>query len=368
MTYRPSILLVLVALFAPMAGAQSPQAVATPIEVGQRISIWSETLQESRPLQIYVPPSQVERHAPAAVLYVLDGDGNFLHTAAAVQFLTEAGRIPEMIVVAISNTDRARDLTPTLPGCTQDCGGSDRFLTFLTHELMPWVDGRYHTAPFRIIAGHSRGGLYVMNTLLNQPDAFNAYIAMSPALWQQDKAVLKGAQEKLKRLPPRRFLYMTDGDEAESLTSTVAEAVALIKRAAPANLEWSYAHLANEQHMTTPHRSMYDGLEHIFSGMQVPRPTILAQGIAGIDAHYAKLPARYGFDIALPFGMADWCGYYLLQQNKPQMAVEVFQRNVANHPGMAAAYYSLSSALQAAKRPQDAQQAMTKAYLLSTQR
>jgi predicted alpha/beta superfamily hydrolase len=357
--------LLLALLCAPLVAAADDAIVSKPIEIGIETSIWSETLGENRPLRIYTPPSQQQRRGPAAVLYLLDGANNFVHTAAAVEFLTGTGRIPEMIVVGIPNLDRGKDLTPTTPGCKENCGGGDRFLTFLTTELAPWVERRYRTSPFRIIAGHSRGGLFALHTLLNHPEAFNAYVAMSPALWWNDQAVVADMEAKLKGLPPRRFLYMTDGDEAEQLTNAVAKSVAVLKRAAPTNLDWHYVRLKNEEHMSTPHRSIYDGLEHVFSGMQVPRDLLRSRGLKGIEEHYAALPARYGFDIPLPLGMADWCGYYLLQQGKPEMAVDVFQRNVELNPLSVRAYGSLAAALTAAGRKAEALEVLNKAYQLA---
>jgi predicted alpha/beta superfamily hydrolase len=51
------------------------------------------------------------------VLYLLDGDAHFHSVTGLIQFLGTGINgnfvIPEMIVVAISNTDRTRDLTPT---------------------------------------------------------------------------------------------------------------------------------------------------------------------------------------------------------------------------------------------------------------
>ncbi|WP_129779818.1 alpha/beta hydrolase [Peristeroidobacter soli] len=352
------VVLLFAVLCAPLAAMADETGASKSIQIGVETSIWSQTLGENRPLRIYTPPSQQERRAPAAVLYLLDGANNFVHTAAAVDFLIGTGRIPEMIVVGIPNLDRGKDLTP---GPT----GGDRFLTFLTTELAPWVERRYQTAPFRIIAGHSRGGLFTLNTLLNHPEAFNGYIAMSPALWWNNQAVLGDMEAKLKRLPPRRFLYMTDGDEAEQLTSSVAKSVAVLERAAPNNLEWHYTRLKNEEHMSTPHRSIYDGLENMFSGMQVPRDLLRAQGLKGIEQHYAALPGRYGFDIPLPLGMVDWCGYYLMQQGKPEMAVDVFRHNVELNPLSIRVYGSLATALTAAGRQKEALEALNKAYQLA---
>lgn len=366
MLMRPFILFI--ACLAAIARHGDTYGADAAIGLGRNESVWSETLGEMRPLQVYLPPGYAKTRAAYPVLYLLDGDRNFLHTVAAVQFLAEGGRIPDTIVVAIANTDRARDLTPAMPGCRSDprsedgCGAGDRFLRFLTAELRPWIEKQYRTEPFRILVGHSRGGLFSFDTLFNHPDAFNAYIAISPALWWQDAAVLSGAEDKLRRLPPRRFLYFTDGNESEAITGTVPKVVELLQRAKPENLDWHYAHLANDQHMTTSHRTVYDGLETIFAGLQVPREVILAKGIKGIESHYSGLAARYGFAVSMPMGMLDWSGYFLLQQHKPEMAVAVFQRNVDLYPGEPSVYASLGSALEAVGRVEEAKEAYLHAY------
>ena len=47
------------------------------------------------------------------VLYVLDGESNFIHTVGSLSFLSSQGEIPELIVVAITSTVRIRDFTQT---------------------------------------------------------------------------------------------------------------------------------------------------------------------------------------------------------------------------------------------------------------
>jgi len=42
-----------------------------------------------------------------------DGDAHIAHTSSTIEFLARNGRISEVIVVGITNTDRTRDLTPT---------------------------------------------------------------------------------------------------------------------------------------------------------------------------------------------------------------------------------------------------------------
>ena len=111
-----------------------------------------------------------------------------------------------MIVVGIPNTDRTRDLTPThiesdLPmmdsNSTKTTGGGENFAAFLEKELMPHIDSLYPTQPFRLLVGHSFGGLTVMHILTNHTKLFNAYIAIDPSMWYDKERFLKATQKKL---------------------------------------------------------------------------------------------------------------------------------------------------------------------------
>ena len=90
------------------------------IRIGERLSINSEILSEDRPYWVYLPESYGdETNAPRRypVLYLLDGDGHFQSATGVVQFMSSGingnVQIPELIVVAIPNTNRTRDLTPS---------------------------------------------------------------------------------------------------------------------------------------------------------------------------------------------------------------------------------------------------------------
>ena len=84
------------------------------VSIGESHRIHSSQVNEDREYKIYLPNSYKwaqERRYP--VLYVLDGDSNFLHTVASVEFLSAQGEMPEMIVVAMASTVRIRDFTQT---------------------------------------------------------------------------------------------------------------------------------------------------------------------------------------------------------------------------------------------------------------
>src|SRR5690606_13046032 len=104
-----------------------------------------------------------------------------------------------VFVVAIHNTDRGSDLTT--PTSVQreiatfpTNGGADRFLRMLREELIPWVDANYRTNSYKILVGHSLGGLFTINTLITEPDAFDAYVAISPNLQWNEQDLVKRAE------------------------------------------------------------------------------------------------------------------------------------------------------------------------------
>ena len=62
---------------------------------------------------IHMPAGYASGEERYAALYLLDGGAHFHHTTGTTSFLADNGRMPEMIVVGVRNTQRLRDLTPT---------------------------------------------------------------------------------------------------------------------------------------------------------------------------------------------------------------------------------------------------------------
>jgi predicted alpha/beta superfamily hydrolase len=117
------------------------------------------------------------------VLIVLDGDWNFQHASTTVDFLADDNRIPAMLVVGIPNTDRSRDLFPQ--------NGAENFLKFITTELIPKLDQDFRTQPYRILVGHSNGGLFGLYSVIGAPGAFKGYILASPVLESDSRELPK---------------------------------------------------------------------------------------------------------------------------------------------------------------------------------
>ena len=199
-------------MLVPIITLTSNAQTDNKIIIGTIDSVYSAVLNEKRKVWVYVPNMNSGMQNPGQrfpVLYLLDGDAHFQSVSGMIQQLSQVNGntiCPEMIVVGIPNTDRTRDLTPThidsdLPmmdsNATKTTGGGENFAAFLGKELIPHIDSLYPTQPFRLLVGHSFGGLTVMNILTNHTKLFNAYIAIDPSMWYDKERFLKATQKKL---------------------------------------------------------------------------------------------------------------------------------------------------------------------------
>ncbi len=152
------------------------------ITIGRFDTIVSKVYNETRILRISVP-SDIEKgkQEKYPVVFVLDGANHIYSLAGMIhRFSYDEGCevTPEMIVVGVETKNRYNELVPS----TDD----DKFSNYLEQELIPFIDKNYPTMPYRVFIGHSLGGLRVIHTALNQPDLFNAYVAVDPSLGIED--------------------------------------------------------------------------------------------------------------------------------------------------------------------------------------
>ena len=322
----------------------------TPIQLGIQTSLHSEIMGEDRPIHIYTPDGYEHSSATYPVIYLLDGDGHLLHTAGITQFLARNGKMPEVIIVALPNTDRTRDLTPALSAPNENfptAGGADTFLSFISDELVPHIESNYRTAPYRILIGHSFGGLFSVNALLKKPELFNAHLSISPSLWWDNKGLLPEAEAFFKgNRGLRGFFYMTMGNEGGAMLAGAWEMAGIMEEHGPPFFKWHFELMEEETHGSIPHRTTYDGLEKLYDGWSVENVsrTIAQKGIAAIDDHYASLSTRFGYDIAPPEMVINQAGYALMGQEKLDEAIAVFERNINDFPGSANVYDSAGDA------------------------
>ena len=196
----------------------------------------------------------------------------------------------EMIVVGITNTDRTRDLTPTKatgPNAAQfpTAGGADNFLKFIETEVIPEIEKRYRVQPYRVLAGHSFGGLFAVHTLITRPELFNSYVAVSPSLQWSDDATLKRAEEFFKtRKDLRATLFTSLGNEPGAIGKSFEEFKQVLAKSQIKGFEWEAQQMTDEDHGSVVLRSHYLGLRKVFEGWQMPRDPATGAVAGGLKA------------------------------------------------------------------------------------
>ena len=316
-----------------------------PVNVGLSISIHSKVLNEDRTILIYLPEGYQESSVTYPVVYLMDAETHWLHMGSTIGFLSLLGEMPKVIIIGITNSDRARDMTPHPAVPDKDFpngGGSELFLTFINKELKPYIKAHYRTDPFAILAGTSLSGLFVINTFITQPDAFNAYMAASPALWWDSKAVMYKAEKILKTsFRNNRFLFVSlcDGDSKALQESTRYFMKDLEDRPLD-SLHWQYLYIPKENHNSSPLKSFYAGFQWLYEGWQ---PKSL-NTLEGLQQHYQFLSKRYEYSISIPETEVNNLGYSLLFSDKKQQSIEVFKMNTEKYPNSPNAWDSLGDA------------------------
>jgi predicted alpha/beta superfamily hydrolase len=244
------------------AGQQSANPVeAAPLVIGQTFTIASKVLGETRRINVYLPAGYAEsKDLRLPVLYMPDGGmaEDFLHVAGLVQVSVGNETMRPFLVVGIENTERRRDLTgPTTNDKDKKIaprvGGSAAFRQFIRQELMPEVKRRYRTTAETALVGESLAGLFVVETLLLEPDMFDTYLAFDPSLWWNNEQLVKDASRLLStQKGSTKTLYLATSNEPEIVAGTQRLAE-ILRGKAGQRLTWHYEAMPQETHGTIYH-------------------------------------------------------------------------------------------------------------------
>ena len=250
---------------------------ATPLVIGETFTINSKILNETRRINVYLPPAYAQTpNTRLPVLYMPDGGiaEDFLHVAGLVQVCTGNETMRPFILVGVENTQRRRDLT----GPTENendkkiaprVGESAAFRKFIREELMPQVKARYRTTNEKAIVGESLAGLFVVETFLLEPDLFDTYIAFDPSLWWNNQKLVNSAAERLRtQAKSNKTLYFAVSDE-EALAKIAQRFADTLEKNAPQGIQWHYERLPDEHHSTIFHPAALRAFRLVFK----PQPT-----------------------------------------------------------------------------------------------
>ncbi len=332
------------------------------IVIGKTITFHSKIQNEDRLLDIHLPENYENSQKSYPVMYLLDSYYKFDKAVGTLQSLVLNELIPDMIIIGVRNTRRNRDLTPGTEILDEaskkrlpNAGGADRFTDFLRQELIPYVNKNYRTAPYKILVGHSLGGLFNAYIFFKDPELFEAYLTISPSLWYENEIFKKDLDEVLKDHEDiSSKFYMSIANEGGTMLGNTyilaGKFTSYIKEHKDVDLKFKFDPMFEYTHGTVSYPSIYNGLKFIFKDLryEVPKTKkeILAKGgpekvMADVEEYYSKLSEKYGFEVSRENAMTD-LGFALM--NEPEFldaAVEVFKYNTEHYPDSFDAYSTL---------------------------
>lgn len=355
-----------------------PAQEAEKIEIGERQSIQSEILSEERAYWISLPETYHDKYKTYKrypVLVLLDGHVHFKSSTGIIQFMSRAKngsrQMPEMIVIGIMNVNRERDFTPDkiITRRKNSTGGGDNFLAFLEQELIPQIDKTYRTIPYRMLFGHSLGGLITAHTYLKKNTIFNSFLSIDPSFGSWDSSIM---DEKLAEIHEEVFtrpIYIATANWGkrnirnrdrhlrffESLNSKC-------KGEYLGKLEY----FENENHSTVSLPAFYNGISYIFKGYNYSYRE--ATNSEDLTRHFEQLSKGLSYDFLPPEELVNRIGYSKLRsrdENEKKLALAFFKLNTKNYPASFNAYDSLGEAELALGLKEKALQSFEKSLQLN---
>jgi uncharacterized protein len=236
-------------LIAGPALAQTPTAAPIPATVGTAQQIDFTSAVNGKTYRITVAkPYAFPPKGGYPVVYVLDGGAYFGTFAGAARLRSALGaELAPAIIVGISYPSesmlvaqdrRMLDLTHNAPdasmpargvsGAPVETGGADAFYKVIETEIRPRVAAVAQVAQGKdVLFGHSLGGLFVLHTMFQHPEAFRTWLALSPSIWWTGRSVLKdetafAAKVNSGQTSPRVFIGV-GGEEQPPTVASSAE-------------------------------------------------------------------------------------------------------------------------------------------------
>lgn len=239
--------------------------------IGEKVTLKSDIMNEERQLNVYLPSNySTDTKEKFDVIYLLDGseDEDFIHIVGLVQFASFpwVKMLPNTIVVGIANVDRRRDFTFPSRNKTDlesapTSGHSEKFIQFLTKEVIPYVNKSYRVSSERTIIGQSLGGLLASEILFKQPETFTSFFIISPSLWWDSQSLLE------KNLNLSNYtgadslsIYVAVGKEGEMMENGAKALYKKIEASKTQNVKSVFSYFEDQDHGNILHLAVYDAI------------------------------------------------------------------------------------------------------------
>ncbi len=267
---------------------------------------------------ISLPEGYGNNNKSYPVFFLLDGGIQFHNVSGIIEYLSKFKHIPDMILVAIKNTNRERDFLSFQFGNWPPVAAADKFRSFIKKELLPAVNEKFRTTPYRILAGHSYGAIFCLDNFMKDPEMFTAFIAISPALqWDKNKIWKLWPKVPDETIYYKKFIYLAiSADDYEEAIESTRDLVSILFKKIPTGLEWHFKFMPDEDHLTVVHPVIFNALRWLHKGWRISEKKLATMNLKQVIEHYKKLSEWYGSEVPAHEGVLFNMGYLLFDKKK----------------------------------------------------
>lgn len=250
-------------------------------------TITSQKLNEEREITIGLPPSY-DKHPNQKypILVLLDGDFLFDPFQGALSYGYYWDDLPEVIIVGISQnkknereTDCMVDETTGLPS-----EKGEQFFEFMGMELIPYIQKKYRTAPFKMVAGLDVTAGFLNLYLYKDNPVFDAYISMSPEL---PAGMEEQIPDRLTAIEKPIFYYHSSADgDVKKMRNRILALDAAANKIKKETLNYRFDDFKGASHYSLVLNSIPSALYQIFSVYQPISITEFNEKIANLPSGY----------------------------------------------------------------------------------
>jgi len=268
------------------------------IVIGKYHVINSKILGEERRILVHLPLGYEETKLQYPVVYHLYGDfvmTYFADAASVMERMHDEGKIPQMILIGVDNTDRYRDLRPVKNDGSP--GGSENFINYFKEELIPFVINNFRTEDYNILVGPQAGACFGLYALTEHADLFDAFILENsfdnPP--EVDKYLI--SHTKSFFMPDKslnKFLFMKVKKESSNLQIAM-EQKSIIESGIPKDFRFEFR-LNDSENDIIPSTDIKYGFMELFSGYELPYETNM-KGLDDILEYYQQFSNELGFSV-----------------------------------------------------------------------
>lgn len=271
---KSKILLLILLVTTSFFAQRTPESIKTK-KIGTRtFTVVTPATYESSPDKKY----------PTLVL--LDGEYLLDPFEGVLKYGNYWDDLPEMIIIAINqNYGETRFADSEFDNAGFPSGSGANFFEFIGQELYPFIESKYRTLPFRVVAGHDTTAGFLNFYLYKDNPVFNAYISLAPEMAPEME---KRVAERLAKISKPIFYYQATGEsDLPEINEAATELDTNIKAIPNPSFKYQNDTFKAASHYSVVTKAIPNALYFIFDGYQPISMMEFQNKILKLDSGYA---------------------------------------------------------------------------------